>query len=139
MRPLAVLVASSVFLMCQCAGTSRPPAIELTRVPPADPGGPDTREVIEGRVTGALPGQRVVLFSKGASRVWWVQPEARQPYTTIQPDATFRNFTTLGTDYAALLVDPDYQAPARLDVLPDKGNGVAAIVAVAGPAPSGPV
>jgi hypothetical protein len=136
MRSVSVLVGSCLFL-CQCASPARPPAIELTKVPPADPGGPDTREVIEGRVTGARPGQRIVLFSRG--QVWWVQPEARQPYTTIQPDSSFHNFTHLGTEYAALLVDPGYHPPTRSETLPDKGNGVAAVTVVAGRAPTGPV
>jgi hypothetical protein len=93
--------------------------------------------VIEGRVTGARPGQRIVLFSKG--QVWWVQPEARGPFTPIQPDATFKNFTHLGTEYAALLVDPGYQPPTRSEALPGVGNGVAAVTVVAGRAPTGPV
>src|SRR5512134_2263526 len=100
MRSSPVLVASLIFL-CQCGGPARPPTIELTKIPPADPGGPDTRDVIEGRVAGAQPGQRIVLFARG--QVWWVQPEARDPYTTIQPDSSFRSFTHLGTEYAALL------------------------------------
>ena len=85
------------------------PSIEITRVPPADKGGPDTLDVIEGRVTGARPGQRVVLFAKG--RVWWVQPDAKEPFTEIQKDSRWKSSTHLGTEYAALLVEPDYRPP----------------------------
>ena len=137
MRSPAVLVASCL-LLWYCGGPAgRPPLIELTKVPPADPGGPDTRDVVEGRVTGARPGQRIVLFSK--SQVWWVQPGAREKYTTIQPDSTFRNFTHLGTEYAALLVDAGYDPPTRADALPAAGNGVAAVKVVAGRPANGPV
>jgi hypothetical protein len=137
MRTPVVLVASSL-LLCHCGGgATAPPAIELTKVPPADAGGPDTRDVIEGRVTGARPGQRIVLFAK--SQVWWVQPEARERYTTIQPDSTFHNFTHLGTEYAALLVDPGYDPPTRSDALPAEGGGVAAVAVVSGRPPTGPV
>lgn len=34
--------------------------IEFSRVPPADKGGPDVMDVIEGRVRGAKPGQQIV-------------------------------------------------------------------------------
>jgi hypothetical protein len=137
MRSPAVLAASCL-LSCHCAGPGgAPPAIELTRVPPADAGGPDTRDVIEGRVTGARPGQRIVLYAR--SQVWWVQPESRDPFTAIQPDSSFRNFTHLGTEYAALLVEPGFEPPMRSDALPDGEAGVAAVTVVAGRPHTGPV
>ena len=70
-----------VSLACSSKPASPAVSIAFTKVPPADKGGPDTRDTIAGRAVGARPGQRVVLFSK--SGVWWVQPEARDPYTTI--------------------------------------------------------
>ena len=120
------------------SGPSRPAAsVEFTVIPPADKGGPDTRDTIAGRATAARPGQRIVLFAK--SSTWWVQPETREPYTKLQADSTFHNFTHLGTEYAALLVDEGYRPPQRLDSLPARGGGVVAMAVVPGRTPSGPV
>jgi signal transduction histidine kinase len=70
------------------------------------------------------------LFAR--SGAWYVQPFTDQPFTKIQPDATWKNSTHLGTEYAALLVEPEYRPPARADVLPTKGGGVIAIAVVRG-------
>ena len=111
---------------CRSRQTDATPRIEFSKVPLLDEGGTGKIDVIEGRVTGARPGQRVVLFAR--SGAWYVQPFTDQPFTEIQPDSKWRNSTHLGTEYAALLVEPGYLPPARTDVLPDKS---ATIVAVA--------
>ena len=61
-------------------------------------------DFIEGRANGAKPGQQIVLYAR--SGIWWIQPFATQPFTKIQPDSTWRNSTHLGTEYAAILVEP---------------------------------
>lgn len=76
-------------------------------------------------MTQARPGQKIVLFARWGP--WWVQPLANQPFTTIQPDSTWRNSTHYGTDYAALLVDPEYQPTPTMDALPSQGAGVIAV------------
>jgi signal transduction histidine kinase len=86
--------------------------------------------VIEGRVTGARPGQQIVLFAR--SGAWYVQPFTDQPFTKIQQDSTWRNSTHLGTEYAALLVEPEYRPPAATDVLPNKGGDVIAVAVAPG-------
>jgi len=120
-------------------GCSRPsprgPTIEFTRVPPAAEGGPDRIDVIQGRVTGARPDQQIVLYAKTGS--WWVQPLVNEPFTAIHPDSTWTNSTHVGTDYAALLVEPSYRPPANAGVLPRTGGGVIA-VAIAKGGSSGP-
>jgi len=102
----------------------------MTRVPLADEGGPEKLDVIEGRVIGAHPGLQVVLFAR--SGAWYVQPLADHPFTQIQSDSKWRSATHLGTEYAALLVEPGYQPPATTDALPGKGGGVTAVVVVRG-------
>lgn len=131
MRSRCLLVVLGLALS-GCGGRAEAvrPSIEITLVPPADKGGPDTLDVIEGRVTGARPGQRVVLFAKG--RLWWVQPGAKAPFTEIQPDSRWRSSTHLGTEYAALLVEPDYRPPLSTDDLPREGAGIVAATVVAG-------
>jgi hypothetical protein len=121
-----------VSMGCRGGGASGAPRVEITVVPPADKGGPDLLDTIEGRAPGARAGQRVVIFSK--SRVWWVQPSARNPYTAIGPDATWKSSTHLGTDYAALLVEPSYMPPASTEVLPREGPGIVAATVVPGDA-----
>jgi signal transduction histidine kinase len=105
-------------------------SIEFSRVPLAAEGGRDTFDVIEGRVHGARPGQQIVLFTR--TNVWYVQPFADQPFTEIQPDSTWRSLTHLGTEYAALLVEPGYRPPSSTDVLPGEGNGVVAVAIESG-------
>ncbi len=61
---------------------SRTPSITFTKVPPAAKGGPDVLDTIEGRITGARPGQRLVLYAR--SSVWWVQPSTNMPFTEIR-------------------------------------------------------
>ena len=118
---------------------SAPPTLEFTTVPETDWGGSSIAERIEGRARGFKKGQRIVLYAK--SGAWWIQPSDEQPFTAIEPDATWKNSAHLGTDYAALLVEPGYSPPAtaNIDALPDKGGGVVAVATVhARPGPLGP-
>jgi hypothetical protein len=106
------------------------PTIEFSQVPRAGLGGPEKFETVVGRVTDARPGCRVVLFAKSGK--WWVQPLAMQPFTEIRADSTWTNQIHMGTEYAALLVEPDYKPPATTDSLPAKGGAVVAITTVKG-------
>jgi len=91
---------------------------------------PNGRLAIEGRVTGARPDQRIVLFAR--SGAWYVQPYADQPFTAIQAGSKWRSSTHLGTEYAALLVEPGYHPPTAIDVLPVEGGGVLAVAVTKG-------
>ncbi len=115
-----------VVWMTACAKSAPTPSITFTRLPPAAKGGPDVLDTIEGRVTGARPGQRLVIYS--LSSVWWVQPDPNTPYTELHNDSTFSTKTHLGTEYAALLVEPDHQPPATLERLPVEGGSVVRLV-----------
>ena len=128
----AVLGALSACSLAGCGAeqSRRPPSIEFVTVPEAGEGGPQRLEKIAGRVTGARPGQKIVLYARSGG--WWVQPLANEPFTAIQGDATWHNSTHLGTEYAALLVDADYRPPARADVLPEAGGSVVAVATVKG-------
>ena len=106
------------------------PSIEITKVPVADKGGMPKLDTIAGRVIGAQPGNRVVLFARSGD--WYIQPFADQPFTTIEPDSTWKSSTHLGTEYAALLVESGYKPPASVDALPGVGAGVLAVVVQTG-------
>ena len=131
---LCPLIAGT-FVLSSCnsarngAGSASVPVIKFTRVPLAGTDNPEKVNAIKGRVIGARPGQRVVLYAYAkAAEAWWVQPLANQPYTEIQPNSTWQNNTHPGTEYAALLVGPDFQAPPTATVLPTKGVYATAVV-----------
>jgi hypothetical protein len=130
-RTICLLIFGCILLGgCRARQTTARPFIEFTKLPEAGEGGPDKLDIIEGRVTGALSGQQIVLFAK--SGAWWIQPITDEPFTMIQPDSTWKNSTHLGTEYAALLVTPEYRPQGILEELPKEGNGVVAVATAQG-------
>jgi len=115
---------------CRSPRAEVQPSIEFTRLPPAGEGSGEIVHAIEGRVTGARPDQRIVLFAR--SGMWWIQPLAEQPFTNIQRDSTWKNSTHPGIAYAALLVDRDYHPLLTVNVLPQKGGPVHAVATAEG-------
>lgn len=105
----------------------RSPAIEFTVVPMAEPGTPDKLIPIQGRVRGAQPGLHIVLYAR-AGNLWWVQPFADTPFTNIDSNFNWQNSIHPGTEYAALLVGPEFKPPATADTLPKRGTIGFAIV-----------
>jgi Histidine kinase len=132
---LGVICFLLVVMLSGCGAhrDSGKPSIEMTRVPRADKGGSAELATIAGRVVGATGEQQIVLFAR--SGAWYVQPFADQPFTKTQPDSTWSNSTHLGTEYAALLVEPGFVPPPLTAVLPNEGNGVIAVVVVEGTPP----
>lgn len=131
-RPaLLVLAVCIVLAVCRSSVHTQNASIEIVRTPAADPGGPVRMDYIEGRVKGAAPGAQVILYANSGN-IWWVQPFANQSFTRIQPDSTWRNWTHLGVQYAALLVEPGYQRASKLAKLPTVGNGVDAVAVMKG-------
>lgn len=122
-------VAGALLGGCRSPQASAQPSIEFTRVPQADEGGREKHDIIQGHVTGARPGQQIVLYSR--SGVWWLQPLVGHPFTKLE-SSQFSNATHLGTEYAALLVDPGYRPADTMKELPARGGGVAAVVTVKG-------
>jgi len=131
-------VAGLLLSGCGWRNDKSQPVIEFSRVPQADQGGRDKHDIIEGRVTGAAPGEQIVLYAKSGN--WWVQPLPSRPFTKIQKFSNWTNATHLGTEYAALLVKPGFAAPAELPSLPGRGGLVSAVAIVKGanaaPSPS---
>ena len=113
-----------------CGGNRSEPAIVFTRLPASGEGSAEKLVEIAGRVSGAQPGEQVVLYAR--SGVWWVQPLWITPYTAIQRDFTWKNNTHPGTAYAALLVKPGYRPASTIDALPAKGGAVRAVASVEG-------
>ncbi len=131
---LAVGVVSAVVCMllagCHPASSAADVRIEFSVVPEASVGGSDRLAPIAGRVAGARPDQKVVLFAR--SGIWWVQPFAARPLTAIASDSTWKSMIHLGTEYAALLVTADYRPPATIESLPEPGGPVVAVATAKG-------
>lgn len=106
----------SVFPSACHTNKDRAPEVRISRAPDANPGGPEKLDYIEGTVKNPRPGQQIVLCAH--SGIWWVQPFTDRTTTNILPDGSWKNSTHLGTDYAALLVDPGYIPSARIPALP---------------------
>jgi hypothetical protein len=135
---IGVALISVVLVGCDSKTPLRKPSLEMTRVPLANPGGPEQLDYIEGRANGANPDQQIVLYAHSAG-IWWIQPFTDRPFTKIQADSTWKNSTHLGTDYAALMVEPGYTPSPKMDALPKEGNGVVAVVVAQGKAPAKPI
>jgi|SRR5664279_548450 len=86
---LCALASCMLLGGCHSKQLSTAPSIEIDTVPPAGEGGPVTLVPIAGRVTGAHPGDKVVLFARAANGIWWVQPVAIQPLTPIAADSSW--------------------------------------------------
>jgi len=115
---------------CRREQSNNAPSITFTRIPQADPAGSASNDIIEGRVTGGSPGQKVVLYAKTGK--WWVQPLVDQPLTDLRPNFRWTNATHLGTHYAALLVKDGYRPQHVLDSLPETGDNILAVAVVPG-------
>jgi hypothetical protein len=110
---------------CRLKQSGTLPAIEFTRVPVSTARNPDKLDIIQGRVIGARPDEQIVLYAK--SGAWWVQPLMSDPYTKLNSNYTWTNTIHVGTEYAALLVEPGYHPPVSMNELPRVGNGVLAV------------
>jgi hypothetical protein len=142
---LSVLLASFVLTGCHSSSKISAPMLAFSKVPAADQESPyktDITEhdyktdIIDGRVIGARPGQRIALYAKTDGR-WGLCRQSGQPFTNIETDGRWKASVHLGMEYAALLVDPTYNPPEQTESLPIVGNGVVvlAVVKAEGPAP----
>ncbi len=127
-------VAGLLLNSCTSRNKNGQPTIAFSRIPRADEGGRDRNDIIEGHVTGALPGDQIVLYARSGN--WWVQPIVDRPFTPVQGGSNWTNATHLGSEYAALLVRPGFQPPANFSKLPEPGGLIAAVASVKGAATS---
>jgi hypothetical protein len=130
---LFVIVGSLALAGCH-AGAKQDvePKILFTQVPQWSLGDENQQDVMEGTVSGARQGQRLVIYSK-IGGLWWLQLSLASPFTEILPDHEWRNEVHLATDYAVLLVEPSYRPAAFLEGLPERGEAVAAVAVSHGP------
>jgi hypothetical protein len=96
--------------------------VKITEVPKTGDGR-DPKERISGIVMGTRHPQKyriiVYAFSDG---LWYVQPDANEPYTMIQPDGAWSTYTHLGSNYASLVVLPTFLPRNTSEALPGKAD-----------------
>jgi hypothetical protein len=136
----SVLLVYFVLAGCQSSPKHSAPTVAFSKVAAAYQESPYKTDMferdyktdtIEGRATGARPGQRLVLYAKTDGR-WGVCRQSGQPFTNIETDGRWKASVHLGIQYAALLVDPTYSPPEQTESLPTVGNGVVALAVVNG-------
>ena len=132
---LLIFLLCVLFCGCNRRHTEAQSSIEFNKIPPTGQGGPLPLSTVTGRVKGAHAGEKIILYAEDVNGIWWVQPQAIQPFITIQSDSNWETSTHLGVEYAALLVDPGYRPPATTRVLPGKGGKVLAVSIVKGVGP----
>jgi hypothetical protein len=137
---LSVLLAYFVLIGCRSSSKKSAPTVAFSKVPAAYQESPYKTDIferdyktgtIEGRVAGARPAQRIVLYAKTDGR-WGVCRQSDQPFTNIETDGRWKGAVHLGIQYAALLVDPTYSPPEQTELLPIVGNGVVTLAVVNG-------
>jgi len=141
---LPVLFIYLVLTGCHSSSGNSAPTVAFSKVAAAFQESPYKTDIferdyktdlIEGRTTGARPGQRLVLYAKTDGR-WGVCRQPGQPFTNIEADGRWKASVHLGIQYAALLVDPTYNPPEQTESLPIVGNGVVALAIVNGEGPA---
>src|SRR5271154_2761656 len=140
---LSVLLMCFVLTGCHSSPGNSTPTVAFSKVAAAYEESPYKTDMtesdyktdtIEGRVTGARPGQRIMLYANTDGR-WGLCPQNYQPFTSIESDGRWKGSVHLGLQYAALLVDPTYDPPEQTESLPTVGNGVVALAVVDGIGP----
>jgi hypothetical protein len=129
-RSVLGIVPAVLCQACRREQANSGPSITFTRIPQADPTGTARNDIIEGRVNGGSPGQKIVLYAKSGK--WWVQPLVDQPMTDIRPNTKWTNATHLGTQYAALLVKDGYRPQHVLESLPQTSDSILAVAVADG-------
>ena len=127
-KALSIFAVSFALCACRSEPATSAPTIVFDQVPTQNSSAPDQTHTIAGRVMEARSGQRIVLYARNNGR-WGVQLQSAQPFTKIETDGRWAGSTQLGSDYAALLVEPGYRPPELTESLSAVGAGVAALEA----------
>jgi hypothetical protein len=137
---LSVLLASFVLTGCHPSSKTSAPTLAFSKVAAAYQESPYNTDIserdyktdtVEGRATGAVPGQRIVLYANTDGR-WGVCRQSGLAFANIETDGRWKASVHSGIQYAALLVDPTYNPPEQTESLPIVGNGVVALALVDG-------
>jgi hypothetical protein len=140
----SVLLAYFVLTACHSSSKNSAPTVAFSKVAPAYQEGPYKTDIterdyktdtVDGRVTEARPGQRIVLYAKTDGR-WGLCQQSGVPFTRIESDGRWKASVHLGLQYAALLVEPTYDPHEQTESLPIVGDGVVALAVANGEGPA---
>jgi hypothetical protein len=141
---LSVLLVYLVLTGCHSSPRTLAPTVAFNKVAAAYQESPYKADIterdyktgmVDGRVTGALPGQRIVVYAKTDGR-WGLCQQTYQPFAKIESDGRWKASVHLGLQYAALIVEPTYDPHEQTESLPITGNGVVALAVVNGEGPA---
>ena len=105
--------------------------IQITDIPPAEPGGLNSRSHISGKVRGRFPADSLVVIYAHCGGFWNVQPIA-QSLHTLHTGNTWGTWTHTGNKYAVLLVRPNYEPLSKVEMLPETNDVILACTIVDG-------
>lgn len=128
-----VAILCGIFLLpagCRSSHDAQRPSISFVHVPPNQAGGPELLDHLSGKVANRPPAAKIVAYAH--NDIWWIQPFRSRPFTVIGADGNWSTATHLGTDYAVLLVSPEYKPAAHIAALPPVGSGVLAVAVAKG-------
>jgi signal transduction histidine kinase len=98
----ALLLSACLALTgCESHRADKLPMIGFTKIPPAAQGGREKVQTIAGRVTGAHPGQQIVVYVRIGA--WWVQPTVASPFTPIRLDGFEQRWSEATTNREATI------------------------------------
>jgi hypothetical protein len=121
---------------CRPSNDSPKPSIRFRQIPPAQTGGSNLLDHINGVVLAGKPGMRIVVYARSAD-FWWIQPFRAHEFAEVASDGSWETATHLGISYAALLVAPGYRPPAKVSALPPVDNSILSVAITRGA--SGPL
>jgi hypothetical protein len=125
--PKIIATIITVFIWCSvAAATSLDVKVEFTEVPKAGAGS-DSQGNIAGVVKGISAPQKYKVVLYAHTDWWYVQPLTVDPFTDINSEGIWSNWTHLGYRYAALVVRESFQPKAKIKSLPHVGGDVIAI------------
>ncbi len=102
----------------------RPPRIFITQVPSAAPGEALAEKPLQGMVSRAPAGSRILVFALGDR--WYIQPWENRPWVSHQR-GRWSTETHGGYEFVVYLVSAAYRLPATIDSLPRVGGEVLAM------------
>lgn len=130
MKKILLFIFCISAFSCSSPENSTEPYIKFSQIPMAEVGGTVRLESIEGRVFNSSPQYKIVIYTRSGE--WYVQPFADKPFTDIRANSTFSTLVHLGTEYAAVLVKPEFVPKPKITGLPEKGGDVIAVAVVNG-------
>src|SRR3984893_4227652 len=76
-----LLLCVALLSGCHTQSPARDRVVKFTKIQPAAQGGRERVDQVAGRVSGARPGQHIVVYAR--SGTWWVQPWPDKPFIQI--------------------------------------------------------